>query len=380
LTSFVQARGVRVEIQGGLFAANIRQQDLNEKAEVEAVRNMVGVLHELFQTSFDYSIEAGNPVATDATNQNWTVPLTITATANENMTRASEYFHSTMQAISLTSKEVEEYKELNKDVYTIGNTSYVLRREDSDNFIGYLYGNLDENYLRLFYLNSGLDRRPGLWPWMSSVEIINEHNFYTLSRVLMEIQMREIITEEYRTLTVPNHDFPQSGKKIATITFNDRRTLDQIGQITGYTIEPMGVWSRVSPSDVTNQTTGRTWMDRNHGALWPAVGYADFGAIGDSYYTLEEAQKACRNDYRLATASEWDDEIQSWSRNDGIGALISNLRLMHSVWHENGQREGKYWSSEMNGPDLYFEGNGTASVSNWNRTRPSWMVVRCIKD
>ena len=35
LISFVQSKGVSVEIKGGLFALNVKQQILNEKAEIE---------------------------------------------------------------------------------------------------------------------------------------------------------------------------------------------------------------------------------------------------------------------------------------------------------------------------------------------------------
>ena len=44
LTSFVVAKGFAVEIKGGLFAINIKQQMLNEQGEIDAVADMVGLL------------------------------------------------------------------------------------------------------------------------------------------------------------------------------------------------------------------------------------------------------------------------------------------------------------------------------------------------
>jgi len=44
LTSFVQAKGIAVEIKGGLFARNVKQQLINEQGEVKAVSEMVGLL------------------------------------------------------------------------------------------------------------------------------------------------------------------------------------------------------------------------------------------------------------------------------------------------------------------------------------------------
>lgn len=45
LTSFVEAKGIAIEIKGGMFALNIKQQSLNELGEVKAVSEMVGLLH-----------------------------------------------------------------------------------------------------------------------------------------------------------------------------------------------------------------------------------------------------------------------------------------------------------------------------------------------
>lgn len=47
LTSFAQSKGVSIEINGGLFAANIIQQELNEKAELIALQNILNTSNEL---------------------------------------------------------------------------------------------------------------------------------------------------------------------------------------------------------------------------------------------------------------------------------------------------------------------------------------------
>ena len=48
LTSFVQAKGVEVEIKGGLFALNIKQQMLNEEGEKEAIYNMISGFNDMY--------------------------------------------------------------------------------------------------------------------------------------------------------------------------------------------------------------------------------------------------------------------------------------------------------------------------------------------
>lgn len=81
---------------------------------------MVGVLHELFQVSFDCEIEMGSPVAIDAISINWKIPLAITASANENMELASQYLQSTLSALSLTPEQVSSYKALKKRCLNCG--------------------------------------------------------------------------------------------------------------------------------------------------------------------------------------------------------------------------------------------------------------------
>ena len=66
LTSFVEAKGIAIEIKGGIFALNIKQQLLNEQGEIKAVSEMVGLLHEPMQISFDYVIKSGDPKSLEA--------------------------------------------------------------------------------------------------------------------------------------------------------------------------------------------------------------------------------------------------------------------------------------------------------------------------
>jgi hypothetical protein len=92
LTSFVEAKGITVEIKGGLFAMNIKQQLLNEQGEINAMANMFGILHETMQVAFDYTIKSEEPKSLDAESKNWEIPLTVTSTANKNIDFCANYF------------------------------------------------------------------------------------------------------------------------------------------------------------------------------------------------------------------------------------------------------------------------------------------------
>ena len=117
LTSFVEAKGIAIEIKGGMFALNIKQQSLNELGEVKAVSEMVGLLHEPMQISFDYIIKSSEPKSLDAENKNWEIPLVVTATTNKNIDFCANYCIKTLAALSLSAEEVTSYQSLNKAVF-----------------------------------------------------------------------------------------------------------------------------------------------------------------------------------------------------------------------------------------------------------------------
>jgi uncharacterized protein (DUF2141 family) len=119
LTSFVEAKGIAIEIKGGMFALNIKQQSLNELGEVKAVSEMVGLLHEPMQISFDYVIKSSDPKSLDAESKNWEIPLVVTATTNKNIDFCANYCIKTLAALSLSPEEVTSYQSLNKKVFPI---------------------------------------------------------------------------------------------------------------------------------------------------------------------------------------------------------------------------------------------------------------------
>ena len=123
LTSFVKSKGYAVEINGGLFSFNIKQQILNEKGEIQAIVDLITLINGPMQTSTDYSIKSEEPKAIDENNRNFGIPVTITGNANQNIDFCANYFNKTLSAISLDENEIDTYKKLNKNVFPI-NLSY----------------------------------------------------------------------------------------------------------------------------------------------------------------------------------------------------------------------------------------------------------------
>jgi uncharacterized protein (TIGR02145 family) len=189
--------------------------------------------------------------------------------------------------------------------------------------------------------------------------------------------------------------------------------------------------------NVTNPTTGKTWMDRNLGATQAATSSTDASAYGDLYQWGRKADgHQCRNSgttstlsstdqpnhanfilapnspydwrspqndnlwqgvngtnnpcpsgYRIPTNAELDAERTSWSQNNSTGAFNSPLKLPLSGYrnYADGSLSGVgsggiYWSSSVNGAlawSLHFNsGNAYMNYSS----RAHGFSVRCLKD
>ena len=189
--------------------------------------------------------------------------------------------------------------------------------------------------------------------------------------------------------------------------------------------------------DVTNPTTGKTWMDRNLGATQKATSISDVNSYGDLYqwgrrsdghqcrtssttsslsssdqpnhgnfilapnspYDWRSPQNTnlwqgvsginnpCPSGYRIPTNTELNSERLSWSANTPVGAFASPLKLpvagargLSSGSPCCGGAYGYYWSSTVSGTNsryLYFFG-GNASMNDG--ARASGFTVRCLKD
>lgn len=119
LTSFAQSKGYAVEVQGGMFAINIKQKLLNESAEVVAMRNALTTAQELMLHGFDYSVKTKEPVVNDALKGDWKIGTEVWSVTNANYQKAEEIIKSTLKNIALTPQELNEYKSLGKKTYMV---------------------------------------------------------------------------------------------------------------------------------------------------------------------------------------------------------------------------------------------------------------------
>jgi len=208
------------------------------------------------------------------------------------------------------------------------------------------------------------------------------------------------------------------------------------------TIPPFLTADETQVVDVTNSTTGQTWMDRNLGAYNAARSSTDCWAYGNLYQwgrasdgheyrssgtTSTNATTAvpnagnawdglfiteasspydwltpqdntlwqgasgtnnpCPAGYRLPTETEIDAERLSWSSNNSAGAYASPLKLPVAGYRSGSTgvlnavgSYGSYWSSTVDGIRSRHLYFNSSSAGMFSDRRAGGFSVRCLKD
>jgi len=327
LTSFVEAKGIAIEINGGLFALNIKQQLLNEQGEINAVSEMVGLLHELMQTSFDYEIKSSTPKSLDLESKNWQMTLEVTATSNKNIDFCANYCIKTLAALSLSTEEVSSYKSLNKSVFRViinykgGYNTFFLRNNLSLKVLN-IFTSQWEFYTRLFSVEP------------SSYGNENRDNF---NSSILEYDM------EYGRIK-----FLTTNQQAATFTWDVILSLSEIEKMTGFKVNPKGVVSQFKHGGFL------VYEENGHGLV---AAIADLGKM--EWYP---GKKACENlvlngysDWHLPTKLELD-ELMNLHRKK-IGGFLnkeywSSTFSDHYPWYINFEFGISNDDGNMNGANI----------------------------
>ncbi len=160
LNSFAESKGVIVEFQGALFGANLKQQKLNEEAELKSIINLCEVSDKILSSALDYSIQVNEPTKIKGSEM-YEIPLVVTAKPNINFVQFITYFKKNIDGISMSLSERQNYHTINKDIYCLFfnnfDKRYFFRNPKTavalQNF--FLKSN---KYLHNFEINSNIDR------------------------------------------------------------------------------------------------------------------------------------------------------------------------------------------------------------------------------
>jgi tetratricopeptide (TPR) repeat protein len=120
LTKFSESKGVTVEFQGGLFAANIKLQQLYEKNELKSIENLEKIINEILPGCFDYAITVEDPRQLQSQLQHlWRIWHHVTITVNNNFNNVETILLNTLKGISMTDDDKKSYDNSGKQYFEV---------------------------------------------------------------------------------------------------------------------------------------------------------------------------------------------------------------------------------------------------------------------
>lgn len=218
LTSFAQSKGVTIEIKGGLFAANIIQQELNEKAELKAVQNIIEISEGILKKSFDYSIQTnGNPTLN---NGKYDISLAVKIKLNSNFNFFIDYFQNSLLSLSMSKNEIDSYLKINKpyDVILLTNVNgydkIYLRNPESITLINQL-----KTSIRKIIFNFEIDNN------VDKISNLNNNKYNLIVGDIFRIYVADFIYGKYgASYIVPSLFFKTSDDYKLISKFEDEST------------------------------------------------------------------------------------------------------------------------------------------------------------
>jgi hypothetical protein len=162
LTSFAQEKGIKVEIKGGLFAANLIQQELNEKNETAAIEDLMEIVNS-YNNLYSYILKvADQPVMLQDNSQNYSIGIDVNIKTNESFNDLSLYVSKCLQSLSLNKAEAENLQKIGKQIYPVSigelqsldgknNSFYIMLRSENS------LNNVHKIFTDIFYKSKKFD-------------------------------------------------------------------------------------------------------------------------------------------------------------------------------------------------------------------------------
>ena len=121
LVTFCESKGYKVEFKGGLFSTNIKQQKLNETAELKALENICEAGKSILNKSFDYSLTISEPQksAGNGSDEKWDLIYNVSVKPNSNYTEFKNYVYENISRVAMNDDELTNYRSTNKSVFNL---------------------------------------------------------------------------------------------------------------------------------------------------------------------------------------------------------------------------------------------------------------------
>lgn len=188
LVGFFKSNGMILNFDKNSFTYKLKNHKVKEEQEIEIIYDLIGNLNEGLQTSFDYKMQAFSPIVSSTGTNDWKIPLRVFVLPNENFKNNFKLLFKTLETLSLSELEIEEYKKYSKKIYPVKlysagslidfkdsyranetsakiapplQTTYYLRNRNSLKAINFLFNNYF-NFLTSFNITNEIDTLNGL--------------------------------------------------------------------------------------------------------------------------------------------------------------------------------------------------------------------------
>jgi len=160
MMEFGKNSGQEINFNGGLFARNLKLQELYEKNEYSIIKNFIRELNQIYKTVFDYSINYTNPVL--GSSGRYKVDIQVNTHVNDNSKNIEKILRD-LKFISMDLEDAIAYKKINKPVFPIiisinedENLYLILRSKLSRDYFLANYSDITRFYMKNFVFSDGL--------------------------------------------------------------------------------------------------------------------------------------------------------------------------------------------------------------------------------
>lgn len=260
LTAFCESKGIAVEFKGGLFAANIKLQELNKKNEVKVIENLFEILKKIASKSFDYTVNVMEPKRDSYNDNDWIVDFSVNANANKNLGNFKEILLSTIDNICLGQQDVSAYSKQNIKTYNIiiNGKTYYFRNSFSIVYLVTIFARTIPLSSSNFTVTDGFNKYDfstkkgnecsydGISGKFAYVGIWDKNNnsIYNVNDFLKSIDKSNINNNNVQFYSydskfdIPSINLDNLVGSMFTYYFSKHYTVDQLSEIKGFKVTP----------------------------------------------------------------------------------------------------------------------------------------------
>lgn len=137
LVSYAKNKGASTEFAGAAFMMNVKMKELNKKNEKEALNNLLAQVKALIPDAFDRKLDIKTPKVNE--EGNYVMEMNLNFTPNDRFQNIKSLIKSTLESISLSEHEREEYRAIGLKMTSY--EFYYWEAKKADRFIFYYFRN-----------------------------------------------------------------------------------------------------------------------------------------------------------------------------------------------------------------------------------------------